>query len=229
MEPVNVIREDPKRENILYLGTDNGVYVSLDRGQNFMAWSGGLPPVPVHDIAIQERDNEIVLGTHGRSAYVAKIDLLQKLTPELLKEKLAVFDIEPMQIMPAGRRQRRNAASGPKLEIPYFVPTGGEVTIQILSPKGMVLATLKDTVQKGLNIYRYDMQISSTALAALENELGKKLNLQPSGNNLYHLPAGDYAAEIILKDGTKKSKKFSLKEIARQPGQDAETEMEEDF
>ena len=91
----------------------------------------------------------------------------------------------------------------------------------------MVLATLKDTVQKGLNIYRYDMQINSTALAALENELGKKLNLQPAGNQLYHLPAGDYATEIILKDGTKKSKKFSLKEIARQPGQDAEPEMEE--
>jgi photosystem II stability/assembly factor-like uncharacterized protein len=229
MEPVNVIREDPKRENILYVGTDNGLYVSLDRGQNFMAWSGGLPPAPVHDIAIQERDNEIVLGTHGRSAYVAKIDLLQKLTPELLNEKLVVFDIEPTQLIPAVGRQRRNAAGGPRVEIPYFIQNGGEVTVQILSPKGIVLATLKDTVQKGLNIYRYDMRINAAAVAALENELGKKLNLQPAGNNLYLLPPGDYAAEIMLQDGTKKSKKFSLKEVARQPGQESEPETEEDF
>lgn len=73
-EPVNVVKEDPRSENILYVGTDGGVYVSFDRGQNFMLWNGGLPKsVPVHDIAIQERENEIVLGTHGRSLYAASL------------------------------------------------------------------------------------------------------------------------------------------------------------
>lgn len=79
-EPVNVIREDPKNDSILYVGTDGGLYVSFDRGQNFMIWNAGMPKsVPVHDIAIQQRDNEIVLGTHGRSLYVAKLDDVQKL------------------------------------------------------------------------------------------------------------------------------------------------------
>lgn len=74
-EPINVIKEDPKYENILYVGTDGGLYVSFDRGQSFMMWNGGLPKsIPVYDIAIQERENEIVLGTHGRSLYVAKLD-----------------------------------------------------------------------------------------------------------------------------------------------------------
>ncbi len=78
LEPINVVREDPKNENILYVGTDGGVYVSFDRGQSFMLWNGGMPKsVPVHDIAIQERDNEIVLGTHGRSLYVARLDDVQ--------------------------------------------------------------------------------------------------------------------------------------------------------
>ncbi|MGZ3896590.1 MAG: WD40/YVTN/BNR-like repeat-containing protein [Flavisolibacter sp.] len=78
-EPVNVIKEDPKNENILYLGTDGGLYVSLDRGQHFMKWDAGLPKsIPIHDIAIQERENEIVLGTHGRSLYLAKLDEVQK-------------------------------------------------------------------------------------------------------------------------------------------------------
>ena len=78
-EPVNVIREDPKDENILYVGTDGGLYVSFDKGNSFMIWNKGLPrSVPIHDIAIQQRENEIVLGTHGRSLYIAKLDEIQK-------------------------------------------------------------------------------------------------------------------------------------------------------
>lgn len=80
MEPVNVIREDAKNEDILYVGTDGGLYVSFNRGQSYMLWNEGLPrSIPIHDIAIQERDNEIILGTHGRSLYVAKLDAVQGL------------------------------------------------------------------------------------------------------------------------------------------------------
>ena len=79
MEPINVVKEDPKNENIIYVGTDGGLYVSTDRGQSFFMWSAGLPrSVPVHDIAIHERENEIILGTHGRSIYIAKLDELHK-------------------------------------------------------------------------------------------------------------------------------------------------------
>jgi hypothetical protein len=90
MEPINVVREDPRSENILYVGTDGGLYVSFDRGKSFMMWNGGLPKsVPVHDIAIQERENEIVLGTHGRSLYVAPLHDVQglKADKDWLKKK----------------------------------------------------------------------------------------------------------------------------------------------
>ena len=76
MEPINVVREDPTDENTLYIGTDGGLYVSKDRGQSFMVWNAGLPrSIPVHDIVFQKRENEIVLGTHGRSLYVAKLNV----------------------------------------------------------------------------------------------------------------------------------------------------------
>ncbi len=91
-EPINVVREDPKDPDILYVGTDGGIYLSFDRGKTFMAWQSGLPKsVPVHDIAIQARDNEIVLGTHGRSLYVAKLDDVQQLKkdPDWMKKKPA--------------------------------------------------------------------------------------------------------------------------------------------
>lgn len=80
MEPLNVIREDNKSDSILYVGTDGGLYVSFDQGNSFMKWDGGLPvSVPIHDIAIQEREDEIVLGTHGRSLYVANLNDIQHL------------------------------------------------------------------------------------------------------------------------------------------------------
>lgn len=97
-EPINVVKEDPKDENILYVGTDGGLYVSFDMGATFMIWNGGMPrSVPVHDIAIQQRDNEIVLGTHGRSLFVAKLDDIQaqRKDPEWIKKKMAKEKSKP--------------------------------------------------------------------------------------------------------------------------------------
>jgi photosystem II stability/assembly factor-like uncharacterized protein len=91
-EPINVIKEDPKYDSILYVGTDGGLYISIDKGNNFMLWNAGMPKsVPVHDIVIQQRENEIVIGTHGRSVYIAKLDNVQKLVKDpayrMAKEK----------------------------------------------------------------------------------------------------------------------------------------------
>ncbi|HEU0064858.1 MAG TPA: hypothetical protein VFQ58_07495, partial [Flavisolibacter sp.] len=79
-EPVNVIREDPTNNQIIYVGTDGGLYVSFDKGESFMYWNAGMPKgVSVHDIAIQEKENEIVIGTHGRSIYIARLEDIQGL------------------------------------------------------------------------------------------------------------------------------------------------------
>ena len=86
MESVNVIREDPKSASILYLGTDGGAFASTDGGLTFAQFTNNLPKaIPVHDIAIHERDNEIILGTHGRSIYIAKLELVQKMAPNAVK------------------------------------------------------------------------------------------------------------------------------------------------
>ena len=79
-ESVNVIKEDAISDKILYVGTDGGLYVSIDGGNSSMAWNKGLPAsVPVHDLEIHPRDHEIILGTHGRSLYIAKLEALRKL------------------------------------------------------------------------------------------------------------------------------------------------------
>jgi len=66
---VNVIREDPEKENILYLGTDVGVYVSKDKGKTWEVL-GDLPCSYVHDLAIHPRENMIIVATHGRGMFV---------------------------------------------------------------------------------------------------------------------------------------------------------------
>lgn len=82
-EPVNVVKEDPNNEQVLYVGTDGGLYVTVDGGASSMMWNKGMPySIPVHDVVLHPRDNEIVVGTHGRSLYVAKIDELQKLAKD---------------------------------------------------------------------------------------------------------------------------------------------------
>ncbi len=79
-EPVNVVKEDTEDANIIYVGTDGGLYVSIDGGNTSMMWNKGMPSsVPVHDVVVHPRDGEIVVGTHGRSLYIAKLDELRKL------------------------------------------------------------------------------------------------------------------------------------------------------
>lgn len=79
-EPVNVLIEDVDNENITYIGTDGGLYVSIDAGNTSMQWNNGMPKsVPVHDLVIHPRENELVVGTHGRSIYIAPLANIQKL------------------------------------------------------------------------------------------------------------------------------------------------------
>jgi hypothetical protein len=68
LESINVLLEDPVKENMLYVGTDGGVYVSYNKGSQFEPLSD-MPPVAVHDMVIQESADELIIGTHGRSLY----------------------------------------------------------------------------------------------------------------------------------------------------------------
>ena len=73
-EPVNAIAESADWAEALFVGTDGGCYASLDRGATWSTLHTDLPRVPVHDLVIQERENELVIGTHGRSIWVADLN-----------------------------------------------------------------------------------------------------------------------------------------------------------
>ncbi len=77
-EPINVIAEDPENPNVLYVGTDTGVYASLDRGTSWHALCANLPTTPVYDLVVHPRDAELVIGTHGRSVFVADVTAIRE-------------------------------------------------------------------------------------------------------------------------------------------------------
>ena len=88
---VHVIREDPKNQDLLFVGTDVGAYVSIDRGQSWQRFMSGLGTTPVHDLIIHPRDGELIAGTHGRSIWIADITPLQQMTPPVLAAKATLF------------------------------------------------------------------------------------------------------------------------------------------
>ena len=78
-EPINVIAEDPSNADILYVGTDTGVFASIDRGASWHALCANLPTTPVYDLVVHPRDGELVIGTHGRSIFVADVNAIREL------------------------------------------------------------------------------------------------------------------------------------------------------
>ncbi len=92
---VHVIREDPVQKNLLFLGTEFGLHVSFDRGKSWMKWTPGLPTVPVRDMIIHPFDNDLVIGTHGRSVYILDDILpLREFTKDIMEKKLHLFSID---------------------------------------------------------------------------------------------------------------------------------------
>ena len=92
----HIIREDPVRRGLLYLGTENALYVSFDDGASWAPLMSGLPPAPFYGLVIQEHFNDLVIGTYGRGLYILDdLSPLQKLTPDVTGSTAHLFPPRP--------------------------------------------------------------------------------------------------------------------------------------
>jgi photosystem II stability/assembly factor-like uncharacterized protein len=98
MSPVNVIIEDPKNEDLLYLGNDEGVFISFVQGDHWQSFKQNMPVVPVKDLTIQSEENDLIVGTFGRGAYVIDVSLIQQYDQNLFSKDFLLFDIEPKPV-----------------------------------------------------------------------------------------------------------------------------------
>ena len=89
---MRTVREDTRNPNVLYLGTEFGLFYSNDWGSHWTPLTGGLPTVPVNDLVIHPRDNDLIIGTHGRGAWILdQINALQEFTPEIASSTTSLW------------------------------------------------------------------------------------------------------------------------------------------
>lgn len=200
LEPVNVLHEDPMHKNILYIGTDNGLYVTLDKGKSYLPWRAGLPRVAIHDIKIQARENEIVLGTHGRSIFVANLKWIQKYST-LDPNSMSLFDTEPIKWNSKWGSKWASYATPiePKWNAMCYVPEAGEYTFQVISESGKVLYRFSQTKLKGYNSIDYNLLVEESKIALLKNKPSQ------ADNKKYYLTTGKYSLEMLDTKGEKTS------------------------
>jgi photosystem II stability/assembly factor-like uncharacterized protein len=168
---VHVIKEDTVDPGLLFMGTEFGLWISTDAGAHWGQFKGGhIPAVAIRDLAIQPRDNDLILATHGRGIWIVDdITPLRHLTPDLLSQEAAFVSARPSQ-------QRIEAQGGWPTGAAAFIgddPAGGAVItyyqktrhlfgklkIEILDSKGTVIDELPASTRRGLNRVIWTMHL----------------------------------------------------------------------
>jgi hypothetical protein len=177
---VHVIREDGVNKNLLFVGTDVGVYVSLDRGASWQKFMTNLPTVPVHDLKVHPRERELIAGTHGRSIWIVDIAPLQQLSDSVLTASAYLF--QPKTAYQYGQAPLAGGSTGHKVfraqspqygaEIAYRLTTGSgdrraRTTVVIRDVTGDTIRTIQGPAGPGLHRVTWNFQGRQPAPVAL--------------------------------------------------------------
>ncbi len=156
--PINVVREDPKNPDVLYVGTDVSAYVTVDGGATWHALSSGLPSTFVHDMKIHPRDDILVAATHGRGMWALDVRPIQQLTQEVQAKALHLFDVESVTMPRGGGGFGGFFGVGrPTASIAYWLAEPGDVELTISNSNGELVKTLEGTGDAGLNVVSWDL------------------------------------------------------------------------
>lgn len=218
LETVNVIKEDPENPNLLYVGTDHGLHVSLNRGKDFLPAGKDLPFVPVHDVVIHPKNGDILVGTHGRSIFKGSARQLQVMVDSVLEKELFVFEISPISYRKSwgSRPYRWGEVSEPKVSIPVFAEKADSFQMQIYADDFLLQDTMIFT-REGLNFLTYDVSLDSTHVDIYfqwlqEYSEEEILPLKPGKETgKYYLRKGKYKVEFRKEEEKKYSRTFEIK------------------
>jgi photosystem II stability/assembly factor-like uncharacterized protein len=166
----HVVKEDPVDPNILYLGTEFGLFASLDGGKTWAQFKpDNFPAVAVRDIALAPRGDDLVLATHGRGIWIIDdISPLRKLTPETLASNVALVPGEPVEQRILGNGgwaegDASYAGDNPPAgaTITYYQKARhviGRMKIEVLDPSGKVIHEVPASKRVGLNRVSWSMR-----------------------------------------------------------------------
>jgi photosystem II stability/assembly factor-like uncharacterized protein len=197
----HVIKEDPVNRDLLFLGTEFGLWVSLDGGGQWVQYKGGdLPNVPVMDLVIHPRDHDLVIATHGRGIWIVDdITPLRALTPEVLSKEVAFIAAKPQTraVGASGGWMSGDAQFvGPNppddVLITYYQKKRhvfGDLTLEVVDENGKPVGTVPTSKRRGLTRAAWPMRlpppkVPPAATAGFGAALGPRL------------PPGSYTAKL---------------------------------
>jgi len=171
----HVVRQDLVNPNLLFVGTEFGLYITLDGGTNWARFVGNLPKVAVHDIAIHPRDDDLILATHGRGVYIIDdITPLRQLTSGTLESPVALLPGKPAVMTTAGFSFGFNGddefvGANPIEAAPivYYLARRhlfGDLKVEIYDAEGELISTIPGGKRRGLNRVLWPMRLDPPKL-----------------------------------------------------------------
>jgi photosystem II stability/assembly factor-like uncharacterized protein len=160
------IQEDLKNPNLLYLGTEFGLYVTIDGGKSWSKFTNGVPAAAVHYIEQHPQTNDLILGTHGRGIIIIDdVSPLRELTPEVLSKPLHFFTMKPVEMNESSTfggssSETQFVGSNPSsaAKITYYLSkrhTFGKMTLDIYDAQNTWITTIAPGKQKGINVVEW--------------------------------------------------------------------------
>ncbi|MDH7446830.1 WD40/YVTN/BNR-like repeat-containing protein [Aquimarina sp. 2201CG14-23] len=197
------IQEDYENENLLYLGTEFGLFITIDGGKNWSRFTNNMPATAVHFIDLQKKTNDLVLGTHGRGVIIIDdISPLREINQEVLKKDVHFFNSKPAIIKEEGgfggaSTELQFVGNNPSssAQIIYYLKkrhTFGKMTLTVLDDSGNEIVSLVPGKSKGINIVNWGFRTKGPKVAA-----GKSFTA--GGFTAPRITAGTY--KVVLKKG----------------------------
>jgi photosystem II stability/assembly factor-like uncharacterized protein len=221
---LHTVRESPGNRNLLFVGSEFGLFVSADGGKRWIPYKGDLPTVAVRDIQIHPRDHDLIIGTHGRGVWIIDdIRPLEGLTAEAVKSEAILFDVKPATLFSyrttvdnysdagyAGTNSPFGAA------VSYYLSSsaigGGKLRLSIQDKDGREVAAPFMTKEPGLNRVYWNLRGGAATEPADQGEArgGRGGGRGLAGLAPYALP-GEYKA-VLEVDGRKMESAFKVLE-----------------
>ncbi len=234
------IKEDPVRRGLLYVGTENAIYVSLDDGDNWQPLQNNLPAAPVYGIAVQEHFNDLVIATYGRGFWILDdITPLQQLTPQVLNADAHLFAPRPAYRLrditqDASASNDPTAGQNPPYgaSINYFLKAApsGDVTVTILNAQNQAVRTINAPKNPGLNRVSWDLRDEPTKEVRLRTspQYAPEVRVGPDGTRPAQggrlsilMPPGEYTVRLDVA-GKQLTQKLELRKDPNSGGSEAE-------
>jgi len=197
----HIIRQDLERPDLLFVGTEFGLFLSIDGGIQWAQFTGNFPNVAVFDIAIHPRESDLILATHGRGIYIVDdLDLLRNITHDIADADIHLFDSPVTHIKSMGGDVRYaepaefiGANPNEIAKVIYSLKKRhmfGDLKVEIFDAEGKQIKTLPGGKRRGINIVNWPMRLKPPKVAPAPTLAGGAL-FGPT------VPEGIYTAKLI--------------------------------